>query len=332
MKNATSARMRRWPTAALLIAALVCLIAGPALAKINWHDSYEAALAAAEESGKPIFIFVYLGDQVGERVGPREEIRLDRRQSTSRRQRIDVTRMLEQTLTAPEVMEAAKQFEALKLDLLDRANDEARHALRVSPGVDPSGETRAAMYPITVFLDPSGEELFRRHGSMPAVGYAAQLDQAARLHALRAAVNEDPRDPVKRRELGRAYMEMDPTPEGRIYATAVEHLEAAIRLDPDNAAGAKFDARVDLAILDIPQSPEQSVTRLNELQGEDADGHRALELQYYTAVAHFAMEDYNAARQILRKFETDDRRSPYRDSPWTPQALGLLEYIKQLTR
>lgn len=317
---------------AILAGLLVALAAGPVAARIDWHDSYDDALAAAQESGKPIFAFVYLSEQSGAFSGPREEIRVERSDGAQARQRLDIQRMLEDTLSDPDVMAAAKKFEAVKLDLRDPATDAARRALQVSPGVDPSSATRVAMYPITVFLDSSGEELFRRHGSMPALGYAAQLNRAAELHERRKAVQEDPRDPVKRRALGRAYMEMDPTPEDRIYQAAVENLEAAVRLDPENATGANFDARVDLAILSIPRSPEEAIQKLFQLQSEDADGHRKLEIQYYMAVAHFVMEDYAAAKKLLREFETDDRNSPYWDSPWTPQALGLLEYIKQVSR
>lgn len=314
---------------ALLTGLMVALAAAPAVARINWHDGYDAALEAAEKSEKPIFVFVYLSDQGGEPAGPREQIRIDRSDGPEATRRLNVRRMLNETLSSPEVTEAAKGFEPVKLDLRDPANDNARRKLKVSPGVDSNISTRVAMYPLTVFLDHTGSELFRRPGFMPAVGYAAQLEQAAQLHEKREAVLEEPRDPVRRRELGRAYMEMDPSPEDRIYQAAVEHLEAAIRFDPDNAAGANFDARVDLAILRIPDDPEASIPRLFQLQTEDEDDHRKLEIQYYMAVAHFWLEDYNAAKKLLREFETDNRDSPYWDSPWTPQALGLLEYIKR---
>ena len=320
-----------WLTTALM-ATLLTATAGPAAARIDWHDSYSAALEAAEQSGKPIFAFVYLSDQPGQFAGPREEIRLEERTHPGSGRPLDLKRMLNQTLSDPAVTAAAKQFEAVKLDLRDPTNDDARRRLKVSPGVDPSSETRVAMYPITVFLDSTGTELFRRHGTMAAVGYAAQLDRAAQLNEKRDAVLDDPRDPVKRRELGRAYMEMDPTPEDRIYDAAVEHLEAAIRFDPGNETGANFDARVDLAILSIPKSAEEAVSKLFQLQGEDEDGHRKLEIQYYMAVAHFVSEDYASARKLLREFQTEDKHSPYWDSPWTPQALGLLQYIKQITR
>ncbi|MBD3291851.1 MAG: hypothetical protein GF393_02940 [Armatimonadia bacterium] len=318
-------------TRVALLAGLMAAIAiAPAVARIDWHDSYDAAVQAAEKSEKPIFVFVYLSEAGGQRSGPREQIRVDRPNTPEARHRIDVQRMLNQTLSSPEVMEAAGAFEPFKMDLRDPANDDARRKLQVSPGVDPTIQTRVAMYPLTVFLDQTGTELFRRHGCMPALGYAAQLDQAANLHEKREAVLDDPRDPVRRRELGRAYMEMDPSPEDRIYEAAVEHLEAAIRFDPDNATGANFDARVDLAILRIPDSPGESIPKLFQLQTEDDDDHRKLEIQYYMAVAHFVMEDYDSAKKLLREFETNDEDSPYWDSPWTPQALGLLEYIKQL--
>ncbi|MFW5867397.1 MAG: hypothetical protein ACOCX2_06245 [Armatimonadota bacterium] len=320
------------PLTAAVAAALLIATVMPADAGINWHDGYEAARAAAERSEKPILVFVYLSEQGDEFSGPRQEIRVDREDRPGSGQRLDVQHMLEQTLADPDVIAAAKRFEPVKLDLVDPANDEARRDLRVSPGVDVTTDTRAAMYPLTVFLDSTGQELFRRPGSMPALGYAALLGQAERLHNARNAVLDDPRDPIKRRELGRAYMEMDPTPDDRIYQAAVEHLEAAIRIDPDNETGANFDAQVDLAILSIPETPADAVDTLSQLQRQDTDGHRTLEIKYYMGVAHVVDEDYAAARKLLREFETEDRDSPYWDSPWTPQALGLLEYVKQLTR
>ncbi len=319
-------------SAAILFAALSAVGAPSACAAIDWHGSLDKALQAAEKSGKPVFAFVYLGEQTPGASGQREEISLRREGDPVASQQVDIERMLKLTLSDPDVVAAARGFEALKLDLCDPRTDAARIALKVGPGVDAINETRVGMYPITVFLDSSGEEIFRRHGCMPALGYAAQLEQARELLEKRSAVLDDPQDAVKRRNLGRAYMEMDPTPDGHIYLAAVENLEEAVRLDPRNETGANFDARVDLTILAIPRDPKQSVPELFRLQSEDADDHRKLEIQYYMAVAHFVMEDYASARQLLREFETEDRNSPYWDSPWTPQALGLLEYIKQNPR
>ncbi len=311
------------------MAGLLCAAtAPPACARIDWHDGLDDALAAAEESGKPIFAFVYLGDEVSSQSGPRERIRVRGGDESGRR--LNVERMLDDILRAPEVISAAENFESVKIDLCRPESDDARRKLKVSPAVDESTSTRVGMYPITVFLEPSGQELFRRHGCMPAIGYAAQLGTARDLHEMKSAAEADPRDPVKRRQLGRAYMEMDPTPDDRIYQAAVENLEAAIRLDPDNETGAAYDARVDLAILSIPESPEQAIPKLFQLQSQDTDGGRKIEIQYYMAVAHFVMEDYGSAKRLLTEFETDNRESPYWDSPWTPQALGLLEHIKQI--
>ncbi len=331
-----SSGRRRPPSATLAVAILSALLAAistpSAFAAIDWHGSLAETLEAAGESGKPILVFIYLGDQAQGTSGERRHISVRRQGEPPAGEQLDLVHMLKQTLTDPEVVAAARDFEALKLDLCDPRTDQARVALKVGPGVDTSTQTRVGMYPITVFLDPSGEELFRRHGCMPALGYAAQLEQAHQLFERREAALADPQDAVTRRNLGRAYMEMDPTPEDRIYQAAVENLQAAIRLDPTNEAGANFDARVDLAILAIPRNQEQAVTDLFRLQTEDADGHRKLEIQYYMAVAHFVMGDFASAKQLLREFETDDHKSPYWDSPWTPQALGLLQYIKQIGR
>lgn len=316
-------------TPALMAVMLGVLVTAGAVCagQIDWHDGFEEAMAAAEQSGKPVFAFVYLGDEVNRPSGPREQIQVRRQGSRSSGTRLNVEEMLDDILHDQQVVAAARNFEAVKIDLCEPQSDAARRQLNVSPGI--AENTRVGMYPITVFLEPSGQELFRRHGCMPAIGYASQLDTAYDLHRKKQAAEADPRDPVKRRELGRAYMEMDPTPDDRIYRAAVENLEAAIRLDPDNSTGANFDARVDLAILSIPQSEEDALQKLFQLQSEDTGGHRKIEIQYYMAVAHFVNEDYASAKKLLREFETNDRKSPYYDSPWTPQALGLLEYIKQ---
>jgi len=324
-------RHRAAAIAALLLLALITIGAPSpaAAATIDWHGSLEDALAAAEQSGKPIFAFVYLGESPRQSSGQRQEISI-RGDGVQARAQIDLELMLQETLADRDVVSAARSFEPLKLDLCDPGTDAARVRLKVGPGVDAGSETRVAMYPITLFLDPTGKELFRRHGCVPAVGYAAQLQQGYDLFLKRKAVLDDPQDARKRRDLGRAYMELDPTAGDRVYASAVEHLDAVIELDPENLTGANFDARVDLAILRIPEGPAEAVSALSALQGEDADGHRKLELQYYTAIAHFVTEDYASAKRLLRAFETNDRNSPYYDSPWTPQALGLLEYLKQI--
>ncbi len=309
---------------------LLCLLLACAAAEagIDWHESLEAALEAAGESGKPLLVFVYIGGQDADFEGQRQQIHLPGSEEDRARQRVQVSEMLNDTLVDPGVVHAAEAFEAVRLDLRLRCNDAARRRLHISPGVDPATGVRAGMYPITLFLDSNGDELFRRHGSLPPVAYQLQLERAANLFAKLDAVAAQPGDAVARRELGRAYMEMDFAPDDPFYRAAVRNLEKAIELDPDNATGAKYDARVDLAILHLPDDPGTAVGSLFQLQVEDPDGRRRLEIQYYMAVAQYVLEHYDEAIQLLAQFETEDRDSPYYDSPWTPQALGLLAHIR----
>ncbi len=326
------ARLLRWAATVAILSVIVALAAAAtaSAAEIDWHKSFEKGLEAAGDSGKPILVFVYISGSETGHVGERREISLPGSESSRHQQQLDRRRMLEETLTDPGVVNAAEAFEPVLLDLRLKANDSARERLKVSPVVSGSGE-RVGVYPITLFLDSNGDELFRRHGYLPANGYELQLERAATLFEKLDEIVEDPDDPVLRRELGRAYMEMDFSKGDPFYEAAVRHLEKAIELDPDNATGAKFDARVDLAILRLPDNPEEALGKLFQLQSEDEDGNRRLEIQYYMAVAQYVLEDYEAAMQILSRFETPNKDSRYYDSPWTPQALGLLQYLRRAT-
>jgi len=324
MRSASQRAGRQMATRAatfILSAVLLVACAIPAVAaRISWHRNWEQALQAAAESGKPILAFVYLS--ASNRPGNENTLEPSRR-------------MLSQTLVDPAVVEAAKAFEPILIDVRDPDTASLRRKLKIGPvsaqldALSPQAEEYVAAYPITLFLDSHGDELFRRRGYLPAVAYAIQLERAATLFEKMRAVTEDPNDPVARRELGRAYMEMDFAPDDPFYRAAVRNLEAAIEMDPDDVTGANFDARVDLAILRLPEDPEAAVAKLFELQSEDEDGDRRLEIQYYMAVAYYVMEDLPAATQLLEQFETGDENSPYFDSEWTPQALGLLKHIRQ---
>ncbi len=314
----------------LLVAAAILAIALPVSAReVDWYTSFEDALEAARESRKPILVFVYLGTETDDYEGVQERITLPGSRAARERQAVDHRRMIDTTLKSPGVQEAARAFEPVMLDIRLKDNDEARQRLKVSPVVRTNDEQqeRVGVYPITLFLDANGDELFRRHGYLPPEAYELQLVRATNLFEKLREVVEDPEDPVLLRNLGRAYMEMDFSRGDRFYRAAIRNLEKAIQRDPDNATGANFDARVDLAILRLPDNPRGALDTLGRL-AEEEEGERSLEIQYYRAVAHYVSEDHDAASRILSDFETDDRNSPYFDSEWTPQALGLLQHIR----
>lgn len=292
---------------------LAVTTAAPA-AQANWHDRLEAGLEAAAVSHKPIVVFAFISQPGGAYDSAHDY-------------------MLHQTLVDEQVVEALGRFEAVRLDLRQPENDAARRRLRISPvrteGTGVIESERIGIYPVTLFLDEGGEELCRRHGYLPPAAYAAELTRAANLFAALRAAEAHPNDPVARRNLGRAYMEMEFSPDDQFYRAAVENLERAIALDPDNATGAKYDARVDLTILRLPDDPQRALDDLRALQAEEPEGDRRFELQYYIAVAQYVLEDLPGAIKTLERFETDDRESPWFDSPWTPEALGLLRHLRE---
>lgn len=294
----------------------LALMAGAATqaAQARWHESLEAGLRAAATSHKPIVVFAFISQPGGIYDTPHDY-------------------MLHQTLIDQQVVETLGRFEAVRLDIRRPENNAARVQLRISPvRTEQTGvveaQQREGVYPITLFLDETGKELYRRHGYLPPIAYAAELTRAANLFAAMAAADAAPTDAVARRNLGRAYMEMEFTPDDPFYQAAVENLERAIELDPENAAGAKYDARVDLTILHLPDDPEQGLAELRGLQAQQPEGDRRFELQYYIAVGQYVLEDLPGAIKTLERFETADRNSPWFDSPWTPEALGLLNHLR----
>lgn len=299
----------------VLALALTATVAGAARA--HWHESLEAGLQAAANSHKPILVFAFISQPGGVYDSAHDY-------------------MLHQTLIDEQVVQVLGRFEAVRLDIRRPENGPARRQLKISPvrteGVGVVEAERIGIYPITLFLNDHGEELFRRHGYLPPAAYAAELTRAANLFDAIRAADARPDDPVARRNLGRAYMEMEFTPDDPFYRAAVENLERAIALDPDNATGAAYDARVDLAILRLPDDPQKALTDLRALQAQEPEGDRRFELQYYIAVAQYVLEDIPGAIRTLERFETGDRNSPWFDSPWTPEALGLLAHLRERQR
>lgn len=305
--------------AAALTVLFVCSAASAA--RMPWHESFDKALAAARESHKPILVFVHLGP-------------MNRKDGSGSDPSYE--QMIFNTLVDENVVGAASAFECVELDLRKRSSDDARDKLRVAPVRDEltgrpanaPADALTGIYPITLFLDRNGEESFRLHGYMPPAAYAIQLTKAALVIKYQKAVALAPEDAVARRNLGRIYMEMFGEDTDKFYKAALTNLELAVQLDPDNQTGANYDARVDLAIIHLPDDLEAGFATLFQLQSEDIQRTRRFEIQYYMGVAQYALENAPAAIQILQSFETADRESPYFDNQWTALALALLKHIR----
>ncbi|MCD6361781.1 MAG: hypothetical protein J7M38_13075, partial [Armatimonadetes bacterium] len=283
----------RMPVRPALLALAAVMLGGGVCqaAKVAWRDNFEDALKHAREADKPILVFVHMGP-------------MDRSADPADRGLDAYEQMATETFTDPNVVAATEMFECFELDLRRRENDQLRDKLRVAPVVDmATGQpTVTGIYPITLFLDSSGAERFRLHGYLPPIAYVIQLKNARTLIECQRAVERHPDDPVARRNLGRIYMEMYTEPGDKFYQAALENLEKAIKLDPDNATGANYDARVDLTIFHLPDDPQKAFNELFQLQTEDVG--RRFEIQYYMGVAQYAAGNSQAAIQLLSSFET----------------------------
>ena len=259
------------------------------------------------------------------------------------------------TLGRADVVEAAQQFECVALDVADEGTEDIQQRLGVAPGRSENGADRYSAYPITIFCDTDGEEQFRRHGFLPPAAFAVQLTRAHRLIECLHAVGEQPYDARRHRDLGRAYMELDIEEGDAYYQATIAHLRRAIQLDPDNATGANFDARVDLIIFALPSSPSEAFNNLSAAQREMPESERRFEIRYYMAVAQWAMaqEKVGAAEEatggrglseeqaaeiarpfstkaadLLMPFHTAEEGTPCYESEWAAPALILLYTIR----
>jgi len=299
--------VRRLPAAQFVTAIALTVTFGPVIGSaegIAWHETFEAALGSAQTSESPLMVFAFRGTSPA------------------------VRQMAAVTLVDEDVTAASRQFKCVALDVSREENEAAVRRLRLGPVEDAAGDTYGA-YPVTVFLDHTGKEQFRRHGYLPPAAFASQLNKAHRLLKCLDVVAERPDDARAHRELGRAYMEMDIQQGDPYYEAVAKHLQQAIELDPDNVAGASFDARVDLAIFGIPDAPQESFSKLFELQTEAPESERRFEMQYYMAVAQYAMGHEKMAADILLPFHTNDANSRYFHNEWTAQALTLLYHIRR---
>ena len=133
----------RLATIALLIGALVTVGSADGIA---WHESVEASLAAAAETGKPVLMVFNSGGDCGWCV-----------------------QMGAETLVAPEVTALAASFEAVQINGLQRDDLATKYLV--------------AGYPTVVFLAPGGEVIEKVSGYLPPEMFTEVMRGALDAHA-----------------------------------------------------------------------------------------------------------------------------------------------------
>lgn len=295
------ARALAWSAAACVVAGAVWTGPAARAGDIPWHLRLDRARAAAADSGKPVYVYIYSPAQMA------------------------CKRMVSETLEDPDVKALLKSFECCAIDTTVPANKPIADKYAWGVSVDPVHETRFGSTPAHLFMDADGKEHYIRWGFFPAAAFAPMLSDVLEMVRLKARVAAEPGDARAAADLGRVLMALE------LFDGAKEHLQRAVANDPNNAVGAREDATLDLIILSIPDGPEQAHDALAKFLKDYPRTKRAVEVAYYQAVTLAAQATpaaYRAALKFLEPFKTADRTRPEFDSPWTLPALALDAQIR----
>lgn len=284
-------------TAFIILASVVSL---PLKAEgIDWHPSYEMALQAAKRSGRLVYVFVYL---------PR---------------RAACAQMDQRTFKDPQVRSLLGGFECGAVDASTAAGGAFVERYKMQFIRDPQTGIKLATVPGHVFFRPDGTILHRQYGFIPPPGFVALLQRVKRLHELQATLRSNPKDARTTSELSHLLLLLGHDEEGRRYA------EMAIALDPDNAAGARERAHLDIAILTIKSNPDLAVERLLRWLDDYRGSKNRVEAQFYLASAYVAADQTDKALAVLAPFERAKRGTPEAESEWGARARALLKALKE---
>lgn len=302
--------MSRWLTSIALFIAVV--LSASAQTEIRWEKDLGAAQAAARQHQKYMLVYVY---------EPRHSacVEMDR-----------------STFSDPKVVAAMNAFETVAVNG-DASTNKAfceRYKVGLQSNEDKGVKMNFSAIPGYLFLDADGKEYFRAFGYYPPLLFIGLLQDAARVIELTNKVALNPGDARAQADLGHLYLGLERDELGKPL------LEKAIKLDPENAAGARADAELDLLVLTIPDNPELAGRNLVAFQFNYPGTTRTLEIRYFLAVAQIAAGKLEQAEKILLDFSSipakldagtpTERDNPDYRNPWTVRADLLLKQLRAL--
>lgn len=275
-------------------------------AEINWHGTIDEARAAANQSGRPVYLYIFSAPQRA------------------------CKRMRAETLAHPDVgVFLNAHFEACPIDSALTVNKAIveRYAWSVAVAQDEDAKVRFGSMPAHVFTNAAGEPYYTFWGYTPPAGFLVKLEQARRIVELKNAITAAPNDARLRADLGHILLEIED------FADAKLHLQKAKELDPENKVGALADATLDLIVLSIAEKPQEAHAQLLQFVRSYPQSARRLEAIYWQAVALYVQETPAAYRQALaalepfRKLSVDD---PQYRSRWAIEADKLEQNLRAL--
>ncbi|MHB8997286.1 MAG: hypothetical protein ACYC63_18730 [Armatimonadota bacterium] len=294
----------------IITLALALTGAANAAEDLTWHRTWEEASRAAQKSRKYVLVYVHEN-------GHPASVEMNN------------------TLQVDQVTEALAAFEVLALSGSSEANAAFCEKYRIGarrPKLWGAQETAdridASATPAYLFLDASGREYYRTCGYYPPVPFIDMLGQAAQIIDWTNKLATSPNDARASADLGHLYLTLERSDLGKPL------LEKAIKLDPQNATGARSDAELDLTILMIPDNPQLAFRQLVAYQFNNPETKRGLELRYYMAVAELANNHFEQAQRILMDFQSippnivDNKpTNPDYTNRWTVMADLLLKQL-----
>lgn len=243
---------------------------------INWLNGWDAAQAAARASGKCILAYVY---QTGHTA---------------------CDEMERSTFPADDVTTEINHFQPLALNAKSGTCRDfcKRYGVGLQSNDDKGLKMDFAAIPAYLFLDCNGNEYYRAYGYYPRIQFVRLMQQVEALLKDLGEIQARPNDARLNTDLGHLYLDLERDDLARPY------LQRAVKLDPENNAGARADAELDLTLLTIPDDPVRAFPRLVAYQFNNPESKRALEVRYYMAVAQIAAGRQDQAEKILLDFRT----------------------------
>ena len=275
---------------------------------ITWLRDWPAAQAAARASGKRVFVYIYQNAHSA------------------------CVEMDNSTFPDPSVVKTVSGLVPMALNGSASANREfcARYSIGVRSNADKGLQMEFGAIPAYLFLDADGKEYFRTYGFYPPVLFVQLLERANSLMRDLPELARRPNDGRLHADIGDTYLNLERADLARPY------LERAVKLDPENATGARADAELDLLILAIPEKPGDAIGRLVAYRYNYPETKRDLEIRYYMAVAELASGRLEQSKRILLDFRAippklpNGERNPDYHNHWTELADLLMKQLESL--
>lgn len=310
---------RRWTVWGLIGAMFV--VAGSllapqlALAETNiWHESWEKAATVAEDSGKPIYVYIY-------------QVRGDREGTAhNSKQYNPCEKMNRLTLANQQVKQMLDSYVLCALDVgLSRTWEFIdKHAPElVSEGHGDHAVAASYRLPFHLFFDSSGGKAFQLYGYIPAQWFVQTIEAVNMLIGRESSTEAQLKQARAYARLGHLCLELE------LYNEGKKNLKKAIKLDPQNKAGARADAELDLAIMSLPDDPDGFYRSMQDYLSKHPDSPRHVEVRYFMAAAKYVAGDMGKAIEILEKIAQIEAPAGSQEARWVENAVVLLDQLRR---